>query len=53
VVTPLFESTVFVDNDPDVQQYLKSLCLTQSMKYFQVWSRRESLPANQECLAKP
>ncbi|MGA2887186.1 MAG: hypothetical protein ABSE51_03990 [Terracidiphilus sp.] len=50
VAFDLSSPTTLVDTDPDVQGYLKSLCLTQSTKYFQVWWRPSQVNGH-ECIA--
>lgn len=50
VAFDLSSPTALVDRDPDIQRYLRSLCLRQSTKYFQVWWRPSQV-GRQECMA--
>jgi hypothetical protein len=49
VVEDLGGATSFIDYDPDVQQYLKQMCLTDVSPNFQIWRRASIESASAAC----
>ena len=39
VVEDLTSATSFIDRDPSIQQFLKTLCISTTTKYFKIWKR--------------
>ena len=53
VVEDLGGATSFIDYDPEVQQYLSQMCLTDVTANFQIWRKTSIPPRNAVCRQNP
>jgi hypothetical protein len=53
VVEDLGGATSFIDYDPDVQQLLNQMCLTDVSANFQIWQQASLKTGNVQCKQNP